>query len=120
STLALNDGAHALVVGSISGVNGIARSEEHTSELQSRRDVVCRLLLEKKKEQNWGGKRGGTRAGGWGAGKRRAGRGGSIVLTSSAAGLQAYANIAHYVSFFFLMIGRTRTLTLFPSPPSFR
>src|SRR5690349_10192292 len=25
------------------------RSEEHTSELQSRRDIVCRLLLEKKK-----------------------------------------------------------------------
>src|SRR5438874_5335506 len=32
-------------------VNGIheVRSEEHTSELQSRRDLVCRLLLEKKK-----------------------------------------------------------------------
>src|SRR6266496_1503455 len=29
-----------------------ARSEEHTSELQSRRDLVCRLLLEKKKKQN--------------------------------------------------------------------
>src|SRR6266496_5185045 len=29
-----------------------ARSEEHTSELQSRRDIVCRLLLEKKKK-NW-------------------------------------------------------------------
>src|SRR5690349_23511340 len=28
------------------------RSEEHTSELQSRRDLVCRLLLEKKKNQN--------------------------------------------------------------------
>src|SRR5438874_7584268 len=27
-----------------------SRSEEHTSELQSRRDLVCRLLLEKKKE----------------------------------------------------------------------
>src|SRR5690349_23680901 len=27
-----------------------ARSEEHTSELQSRRDLVCRLLLEKKKK----------------------------------------------------------------------
>src|SRR6266403_2684405 len=27
------------------------RSEEHTSELQSRRDLVCRLLLEKKKSQ---------------------------------------------------------------------
>src|SRR5438874_9913215 len=29
---------------------GTARSEEHTSELQSRRDLVCRLLLEKKKK----------------------------------------------------------------------
>src|SRR6266496_2266697 len=28
-----------------------ARSEEHTSELQSRRDLVCRLLLEKKKDK---------------------------------------------------------------------
>src|SRR5204862_2668423 len=28
------------------------RSEEHTSELQSRRDLVCRLLLEKKKHIN--------------------------------------------------------------------
>src|SRR2546421_12687139 len=27
-----------------------ARSEEHTSELQSRSDLVCRLLLEKKKK----------------------------------------------------------------------
>ena len=27
------------------------RSEEHTSELQSRRNLVCRLLLEKKKEE---------------------------------------------------------------------
>src|SRR5206468_10435926 len=27
----------------------VARSEEHTSELQSRSDLVCRLLLEKKK-----------------------------------------------------------------------
>src|SRR5690349_23445350 len=32
------------------GSNGI-RSEEHTSELQSRRDLVCRLLLEKKKKK---------------------------------------------------------------------
>src|SRR5437868_13042703 len=28
------------------------RSEEHTSELQSRFDLVCRLLLEKKKKEN--------------------------------------------------------------------
>src|SRR5436189_1627581 len=30
----------------------LARSEEHTSELQSPMYLVCRLLLEKKKEQN--------------------------------------------------------------------
>src|SRR3712207_8165241 len=31
---------------------GAARSEEHTSELQSRQYLVCRLLLEKKKKIN--------------------------------------------------------------------
>src|SRR5690606_41324691 len=31
------------------GVIGVDRSEEHTSELQSRENLVCRLLLEKKK-----------------------------------------------------------------------
>src|SRR5690349_23831519 len=31
---------------------GQYRSEEHTSELQSRRELVCRLLLEKKKRQH--------------------------------------------------------------------
>src|SRR5438874_6583093 len=31
------------------GARAGRRSEEHTSELQSRRDLVCRLLLEKKK-----------------------------------------------------------------------
>src|SRR5436309_4000507 len=30
---------------------GIERSEEHTSELQSRENLVCRLLLEKKKKK---------------------------------------------------------------------
>src|SRR3712207_8291996 len=32
-------------------VAGMLRSEEHTSELQSRQYLVCRLLLEKKKRQ---------------------------------------------------------------------
>src|SRR5579884_4147142 len=32
---------------------GASRSEEHTSELQSRGHLVCRLLLEKKKEQKY-------------------------------------------------------------------
>src|SRR3712207_8597764 len=31
--------------------SGLRRSEEHTSELQSRQYLVCRLLLEKKKEK---------------------------------------------------------------------
>src|SRR5438034_7779772 len=30
---------------------GVVRSEEHTSELQSHSDLVCRLLLEKKKKK---------------------------------------------------------------------
>src|SRR5690349_24210886 len=33
------------------GSHAVLRSEEHTSELQSRRDLVCRLLLEKKKKK---------------------------------------------------------------------
>src|SRR5712664_2904999 len=37
----------ALLIG---GPDGLSRSEEHTSELQSRSDLVCRLLLEKKKK----------------------------------------------------------------------
>src|SRR5699024_12727670 len=48
-------GRHSFFAGSLcikrwSRANGVAiRSEEHTSELQSRFDLVCRLLLEKKK-----------------------------------------------------------------------
>src|SRR3712207_8392142 len=42
-------GVRALVV-RVLGL-GLGRSEEHTSELQSRQYLVCRLLLEKKKTQ---------------------------------------------------------------------
>src|SRR5438045_7008566 len=34
----------------------VARSEEHTSELQSLRHLVCRLLLEKKKQKKYNNK----------------------------------------------------------------
>src|SRR3989454_3163320 len=34
------------------GITGLSRSEEHTSELQSPCNLVCRLLLEKKKNTN--------------------------------------------------------------------
>src|SRR5438874_4442179 len=39
------------------GISAALRSEEHTSELQSRRDLVCRLLLEKKKNSRQSGYR---------------------------------------------------------------
>src|SRR3712207_7337999 len=45
--LELPDGARSLVITAYSVTFG--RSEEHTSELQSRQYLVCRLLLEKKK-----------------------------------------------------------------------
>src|SRR5206468_12715659 len=47
STRATNE---VVVPRSSSGYAG-TRSEEHTSELQSRSDLVCRLLLEKKKKK---------------------------------------------------------------------
>src|SRR2546421_7805426 len=59
-TLSLHDALPISAAGSASGGAGdgvtsrnftvYARSEEHTSELQSRSDLVCRLLLEKKKK----------------------------------------------------------------------
>src|SRR5207248_7534665 len=38
----------------LTGVKPDPRSEEHTSELQSPYDLVCRLLLEKKKTKKFG------------------------------------------------------------------
>src|SRR2546430_10665082 len=51
---AVDDLAHPLW-GAVAAVGdlavGNARSEEHTSELQSQSNIVCRLLLEKKRRQ---------------------------------------------------------------------
>src|SRR5439155_24315722 len=44
------DLAHQVVEMSHLGCGALDRSEEHTSELQSRGHLVCRLLLEKKKD----------------------------------------------------------------------
>src|SRR3712207_7564632 len=59
-TTALPNGAHTITVRAtdVNGTSGRTsvpitvdnRSEEHTSELQSRQYLVCRLLLEKKKQ----------------------------------------------------------------------
>src|SRR5438105_6671538 len=46
-----NRGLEPILAGALREPVGIVpRSEEHTSELQSRVDLVCRLLLEKKKK----------------------------------------------------------------------
>src|SRR5437016_11567684 len=44
--------AHLAVGGVHADVDDKMRSEEHTSELQSLTNLVCRLLLEKKKKKN--------------------------------------------------------------------
>src|SRR2546430_17440620 len=46
--LALNGTRHVNGVSRIHGAVSARRSEEHTSELQSQSNLVCRLLLEKK------------------------------------------------------------------------
>src|SRR5690349_23046288 len=49
---AAHPGLGPAAVGGVRRVAGTRqRSEEHTSELQSRRDLVCRLLLEKKNSE---------------------------------------------------------------------
>src|SRR5438034_854608 len=50
--IALQDG-DSVVVDTVHDLAGQYRSEEHTSELQSHSDLVCRLLLEKKKSRLW-------------------------------------------------------------------
>src|SRR3712207_8857304 len=44
-----NQKAYLLFIAIQTGISCSLRSEEHTSELQSRQYLVCRLLLEKKK-----------------------------------------------------------------------
>src|SRR3712207_7619109 len=45
-------GERIFKMGAVSGSSMAFRSEEHTSELQSRQYLVCRLLLEKKKSSS--------------------------------------------------------------------
>src|SRR5436309_5947877 len=47
----VRSGTRAPPVSELLAPSGAARSEEHTSELQSRENLVCRLLLEKKKTE---------------------------------------------------------------------
>src|SRR5579884_4240423 len=89
-----------------------ARSEEHTSELQSRGHLVCRLLLEKKKLPD-------RRAGRFARASRVAWVGPGVWRGYRAAhrrGGHARCSLA----FFFLMIRRPPRSTLFPYTTLFR
>src|SRR5471032_1558273 len=79
----------------------IERSEEHTSELQSHHDLVCRLLLEKKKH-------------------RRNSRRSDELLEQGRLHPPSRAVRLLRVDFFFLMIRRPPRSTLFPYTTLFR
>src|SRR3954465_4889248 len=95
-----------------------ARSEEHTSELQSHDNLVCRLLLEKKQEQ---GHR--PREGAVGLRQERAdarGAGDHCCCSCRLSGRVALVGDDDLFFFFFLIIRRPPNFTLFPYPTLFR
>src|SRR5690625_6197046 len=52
SAVLVNISGNKIYQGNSGSYSKVLRSEEHTSELQSRGHLVCRLLLEKKKKNN--------------------------------------------------------------------
>src|SRR6266567_1368279 len=95
----------AVEPGTVDAPHG-GRSEEHTSELQSQSNLVCRLLLEKKKDQRSNHNTGGKIA----QGLIRFGQ--LITFRDEIAYREPI--------FFFLMIRRPPRSTLFPYTTLFR
>src|SRR3954464_2176257 len=104
----------------MTGVQTCARSEEHTSELQSHDNLVCRLLLEKKKTGARHARTAHTTADTPPAQRRPHTR--ARRTTGSARHRQrgADAVCSLFFFFFFLMIRRPPRSTLFPYPTLFR
>src|SRR5215475_2159094 len=99
----------------------VTRSEEHTSELQSRENLVCRLLLEKKKI---GVKAAGHKAG-WGMQFSNPQFVVVLIFLTVGLGLAVPYVILSWEPawlkfFFFLMIRRPPRSTLFPYTTLFR
>src|SRR6266513_3123801 len=86
------------------------RSEEHTSELQSRFDLVCRLLLEKKKRQ----------ANRELQKEQRVGRCNRVEQVRQIARQGQRPDQSDHHLFFFLLIRRPPRSTLFPYTTLFR
>src|ERR1039457_2159322 len=87
----------------------VARSEEHTSELQSPCNLVCRLLLEKKTKNNVTG-----------YSRSRSGVRQDRLCLFGGQGDRLVILFAQLSSFFFLMIRRPPRSTLFPYTTLFR
>src|SRR5438270_133441 len=85
----------------------MSRSEEHTSELQSQSNLVCRLLLEKKKKKKFSQQRGEYEH-----------RHGMTAIRSLSRYRRSSASLILFV--FFLMIRRPPRSTLFPYTTLFR
>src|SRR6266571_2202655 len=97
------------------------RSEEHTSELQSHVNLVCRLLLEKKKKNQAADGTRSTRPAPRGGGARDVSRGSTRrTLPCVQAGRSAHRCRSVLLVFFFLMIRRPPRSTLFPYTTLFR
>src|SRR5215475_14083652 len=92
-----------------------ARSEEHTSELQSRENLVCRLLLEKKKKPH-------VRPLSWKKKTYRRTHDSTAGQFTPGRGLAYDRNVARPCAtrVFFLMIRRPPRSSLFPYTTLFR
>src|SRR6476620_8667670 len=104
----------------LGGVCPVARrSEEHTSELQSRQYLVCRLLLEKKTEIRH--PQGAARRRGNPAGAAGLASGGARMRGEYPRGCSSAGGGARFCGFvFFLWIRRPPRSTLFPYTTLFR
>src|SRR6266576_1668968 len=97
------------------------RSEEHTSELQSRRDLVCRLLLEKKKAFMFVEDHGPTTNPPASKSVTNASLlQEAVVMAHEQVRLHLTHGIEPLPFFFFLMIRRPTRSTLFPYTTLFR
>src|SRR4029077_4402037 len=95
------------------------RSEEHTSELQSHLNLVCRLLLEKKKKQKLE-KIERKESGACHVAREYRVSSHYDVCTKIYTSLRHFSLLSIFFLFFFLMIRRPPRSTLFPYTTLFR